>query len=323
MSQPADQKPPSALRSRLHQIVFEADTPAGRAFDVTLLVAILVSVMAVILESMEPLRARHGLLLRNVEWGFTLLFTAEYVLRLVAVRRPLKYALSFFGLVDLLAILPTYASALLPGAHSLLVVRILRLLRVFRILRLSEFLSQAQVLGTALRASRQKITVFMLTVLTITVIMGALMHLIEGPASGFESIPHGIYWSIVTLTTVGFGDITPKTVPGQMLASLLMIMGYGIIAVPTGIVSVELAQATREAGVSNQACPACGRSGHDLDARHCKHCGARLSRAPTLSACRTPASCPCAGRGCTPPSRAGAGRHPPWAWRAPGSAGTS
>jgi voltage-gated potassium channel len=243
---------------------------------VGLLVAIALSVTAVVLESVAPVRARHGSLLRSVEWAFTVLFTLEYVLRLVAVRQPLRYALSFFGLVDLLAILPTYAGALLPGAHSLLVVRILRLLRVFRILRLSEFLGQAQVLGNALRASRQKITVFLLTVFTITVIMGAVMHLVEGPAGGFESIPHGIYWSIVTLTTVGFGDITPKTVPGQMLASLLMVMGYGIIAVPTGIVSVELAQATRAAAISNQACPSCGRSGHDLDARHCKHCGAAL-----------------------------------------------
>ena len=272
----AEQKPPTPLRARLHQIIFEADTPAGRAFDLGLLVAIAVSVTAVVLESVASVRARHGTLLRGVEWAFTLLFTLEYVLRLVAVQRPLRYALSFFGLVDLLAILPTYAGALLPGAHSLLVVRILRLLRVFRILRLSEFLGQAQVLGNALRASRQKITVFLLTVFTITVIMGAVMHLVEGPAGGFESIPHGIYWSIVTLTTVGFGDITPKTVPGQMLASLLMVMGYGIIAVPTGIVSVELAQATRAAAVSNQACPSCGRGGHDLDARHCKHCGAAL-----------------------------------------------
>ncbi|HET9451624.1 MAG TPA: ion transporter, partial [Aggregicoccus sp.] len=270
----AEEKPPTPLRARLHQIIFEADTPAGRAFDLGLLVAIALSVTAVVLESVTSVRARHGPLLRGVEWAFTLLFTLEYVLRLVAVQRPLRYARSFFGLVDLLAILPTYAGALLPGAHSLLVVRILRLLRVFRILRLSEFLGQAQVLGNALRASRQKITVFLLTVFTITVIMGAVMHLIEGPAGGFESIPHGIYWSIVTLTTVGFGDITPKTVPGQMLASLLMVMGYGIIAVPTGIVSVELAQATRAAAVSNQACPACGRGGHDLDARHCKHCGA-------------------------------------------------
>lgn len=272
----AEQKPPTPLRARLHQIIFEADTPAGRAFDLGLLLAITLSVTAVVLESVTSVRARHGTLLRGVEWAFTLLFTLEYVLRLVAVQRPLRYALSFFGLVDLLAILPTYAGALLPGAHSLLVVRILRLLRVFRILRLSEFLGQAQVLGNALRASRQKITVFLLTVFTITVIMGAVMHLVEGPAGGFESIPHGIYWSIVTLTTVGFGDITPKTVPGQMLASLLMVMGYGIIAVPTGIVSVELAQATRAAAVSNQACPSCGRGGHDLDARHCKHCGAAL-----------------------------------------------
>jgi voltage-gated potassium channel len=272
----AEQKPLTRLRARLHEIIFESDTAAGRIFDLGLLVAILVSVTAVILESMAPVRARHGPLLRSVEWGFTLFFTLEYVLRLVAVRRPLRYAVSFFGLVDLLAILPTLAGALVPGAHSLLVVRILRLLRVFRILRLSEFLGQAQVLGTALRASRQKITVFLLTVMTITVIMGALMHLVEGPEHGFESIPHGIYWSIVTLTTVGFGDITPKTVLGQMLASLLMVMGYGIIAVPTGIVSVELANASRPGAISNQACPACGRSGHDVDARYCKHCGAPL-----------------------------------------------
>jgi voltage-gated potassium channel len=196
------------------------------------------------------------------------------VLRLVAVERPWRYARSFFGVVDLLAILPTYASLLAPEAQSLMVIRAIRLLRVFRILKLAQFLNEADVLLTALRASRRKITVFLGGIATVVIIVGALMYLIEGEAHGFSSIPVSMYWAVVTLTTVGYGDIAPRTALGQLLASLLMILGYGVIAVPTGIVSVELANASR--GVSRQACPACGAEGHDLDAVHCKHCGAQL-----------------------------------------------
>jgi voltage-gated potassium channel len=276
VSSASEQSHPSGLRHRLHEIVFEADTPAGKLFDVVLLWAILLSVATVLLESVAPIRERHGELLRAVEWFFTALFTVEYLLRLVSVLKPLRYARSFFGLVDLLALLPTYLSLLLPGAQSLLVVRVLRLLRVFRILKLAEFLGQAEILMTALRASRQKIIVFLCGVLSTVVIMGAVMYLVEGEKNGFDSIPRGMYWAVVTMTTVGFGDITPKTVIGQFIASLLMVAGYGILAVPTGIVSVELAAATRNKHIDTQACPGCGTYGHDSDAVYCKHCGTHL-----------------------------------------------
>jgi voltage-gated potassium channel len=242
---------------------------------VALLWAIVLSVLAVMLESVAEVRARYGHALHVAEWAFTLLFAVEYVLRLFAVRKPLDYARSFFGIVDLMALLPSFLSVLLPGAQTLLVVRVLRLLRVFRILKLGHLLGQAEVLLTALRASRPKIIVFLGTVLTIDVIMGSVMYMVEGEENGFDNIPRSMYWAIVTMTTVGFGDITPKTVYGQLIASVLMIMGYGIIAVPTGIVSVELAAATRQRP-DTQACPGCGAQGHDLDARFCKRCGTAL-----------------------------------------------
>ncbi|EPX57092.1 Potassium voltage-gated channel subfamily KQT [Cystobacter fuscus DSM 2262] len=257
----------------MHTIIFESDTPAGRAFDVGLLWAIVLSVLAVMLESVESIRVQHGQAIRVLEWCFTVLFTLEYVLRLLSVNRPLLYASSFFGLVDLLAILPSVLSLVLPGMQSLLVVRVLRLLRVFRVLKLASFLGEADVLLTALRASRQKIIVFLGAVLSTVVIMGSVMYMVEGSANGFDSIPRGMYWAVVTMTTVGYGDLSPKTVPGQFIASVLMIMGYGILAVPTGIVSVELAQATRQHAIDPRACPGCGLEGHDLDARHCKRCG--------------------------------------------------
>jgi voltage-gated potassium channel len=263
------------LRGRLHEVIFEAETPAGRAFDITLIGLIILSVLAVMLESVGEIRGRYGAQLYVVEWAFTLLFTLEYMLRLVSVRRPLRYAASFYGVVDLLAIAPTYLSLLVPGSHYLLVVRILRLLRVFRVLKLAAHLSEADVLMRALRASRRKISVFLLTVLTLVVIIGTLLYVIEGEDNGFTSIPISIYWAVVTLTTVGYGDISPKTPLGQALAALVMITGYGIIAVPTGIVTVEIAQAARKA-VSTQACPECGAEGHDADAAYCKYCAARL-----------------------------------------------
>lgn len=266
-------------RSRLHEVIFEADTPAGRSFDVALLVAIVASVVAVSLESIDPAQApwrvRWGPWLRGAEWLFTLLFTLEYALRLACVQRPLRYARSFYGVVDLLAVLPTYLSVILPGAQSMLVIRALRLLRVFRVFKLAHFLAEARVLRSALAASRSKIVVFLVTVLTVVLIVGATMYLVEGRESGFDSIPRGVYWAIVTLTTVGYGDISPQTPLGQALASLVMILGYGIIAVPTGIVTVELGRASRRP-VSTQACPGCGAEGHDPDARFCKHCGAEL-----------------------------------------------
>lgn len=268
--------PDSRWRSKLHEVIFEADTPAGKAFDVALLIVILASVLVVLLESVPSVRAEHGRTLWAVEWGLTGLFTVEYLLRLVSVRQPARYARSFFGIVDLLAVLPTYLSVLLPGAQTLLVVRALRLLRVFRILKLGEFLGEARMLIVALKASVRKIVVFLVAVLVMVLIIGSLMYLVETPESGFTSIPQSIYWAIVTLTTVGYGDIAPQSVLGRMLASLVMILGYGLIAVPTGIVTVELSQAGRPKLVSTQACPSCGLQGHDSDARHCKYCGAPL-----------------------------------------------
>ena len=264
-----------AWRSRLHEVIFEADTPAGKAFDVVLIASILVSVAAVILESVSTVRAGYGRLLYGIEWFFTVLFTFEYILRLLSVRRPARYATSFFGLVDLLAVAPTYISVFVPGSQSLLTIRMLRLLRVFRVFKLTAYLGEARILTTALRASRRKISVFLFAVLTIVVIIGSAMYVIEGEENGFSSIPTSIYWAIVTLTTVGYGDLSPQTALGKSLASLVMIMGYGIIAVPTGIVTVELSQAVGRS-TSTQACPECGAEGHDPEAVHCKFCGARL-----------------------------------------------
>jgi len=265
----------SATKTRIHEIIFEADTPAGKAFDVALLVMIILSVVAVMLESTSTLAARYGHALRTFEWIVTILFTIEYLLRLYCVRQPLRYARSFFGIVDLLAILPTYLSLVIPGAQSLLVIRALRLLRVFRVLKLAHFVGEASELTAALRASARKIIVFLGAVLTLVIIVGSLMYLIEGEANGFSSIPVSIYWAIVTMTTVGYGDIAPQTALGKILASAIMIMGYGIIAVPTGIVSVELAGVTRKR-ITTQACPECGAGGHDSDAIYCKFCGAKI-----------------------------------------------
>ena len=273
---PAEERPSTKRRARLHEIIFESDTAAGRYFDLALIWLILLSVATVILESVREVREQYGPLLYALEWLFTLLFTVEYFLRLLSVRRPLRYARSFFGVVDLLAIIPTYLSILVPGSQYLLVIRILRLLRVFRLLKLSEYVAEADTLRRALRASRRKISVFISAVLLLVVIIGALMYVVEGEAHGFTSIPRSIYWAIVTLTTVGYGDLSPQSALGQILASIVMIIGYGIIAVPTGIVSVELAHAVREQKVSGQSCPSCSAEGHDPDAIWCKYCGAKL-----------------------------------------------
>lgn len=266
----------SPWRARLHEIVFEADTPEGRAFDIVLVVLILAAVVTAMLESVQTLPAGLRDALRLAEWGFTALFTVEYGLRLVSVQRPLRYATSFFGVVDLLAVLPTYLSLLFPGSQSLLVIRSLRLLRIFRVLKLTRFLSEAQALRRALLQSRPKITVFLTTVLVAVSIVGAAMYLVEGPENGFTSVPMAMYWAVVTMTTVGYGDISPGTAVGKLLASILMILGYSLIIVPTGIVSAEMAQQAARAPISTQACPACSREGHDADARHCKWCGATL-----------------------------------------------
>ena len=262
-------------RARTNEIIFGHDTPAGKAFDVGLIWLILFSVAVVMLESVEAIRTDYGPLLRAFEWGFTIVFTIEYGLRLWCVDRPMRYAKSFFGIVDVLAILPTYLSVMLPGGQALLTVRLLRLLRVFRVLKLAHHVSEAMVLMRALRASRDKITVFVAAVLAIVVIMGSLMYLIEGADHGFSSIPRGVYWAIVTLTTVGYGDVAPQTPLGQAFAAVLMIMGYSVIAVPTGIVTVELGHEMRRAKMG-RACGGCGADGHAEDARFCRRCGDEL-----------------------------------------------
>lgn len=273
-ARPAETAP--RWRRRLHEVIFEADTPEGRAFDVALLISILVSVIVVMLETVASLNARFGPVFLAVEWIFTILFTIEYALRLASVRSPLLYMVSFYGLVDLAAVVPTYIGLIFPASHYLMVVRALRLLRVFRVLKLVEYISEANMLWGALVASRRKISIFMLTVLMLVVIIGTMMYVIEGQQSGFTDIPTSIYWAIVTLTTVGYGDLAPLTPLGKTLASVVMLIGYSIIAVPTGIVSAELARAAR-GPVSTQACPNCGREGHDYDAVHCKFCGAVLN----------------------------------------------
>jgi voltage-gated potassium channel len=266
--------PRSPWRRRAYQIIFEHDTFEGRAFDVVLLWLIVLSVLAVMLESVRSVRASYGDLLRGLEWFLTILFSLEYGLRLVSAPHAGRYARSLFGVVDLLAVVPTWLSVVIPGAQSLLVIRALRLLRVFRILKLGHHVGEAQILVQALSASRRKITVFVATILTVVVVIGAMMYLIEGEANGFTSIPTSIYWAIVTMTTVGYGDIAPQTVLGKVLASALMIVGYGVIAVPTGIVTSELTHLGRTA--AGRACPSCGRIGHDTDAVHCKYCAAHL-----------------------------------------------
>ena len=270
------------LKRRLFEIIFLSDTPGGRAFDVCLIVAILVSVGAIMLDSVESVNRQYAHVLDAVEWGFTLLFSAEYAARLWCVRRPATYARSFFGIVDLLSVAPTYLAFFFPATTNVLVVRILRILRLFRILKLARYVGEADTLLTALRQSRRKITVFLYAVFTIVVIFGALMYLIEGEDAGFTSIPRGVYWAIVTLTTVGYGDIAPQTPVGQGLSSIIMVMGYGIIAVPTGIYATELREvlSTQRA---RRACPECGISGHEADARFCRRCGGALARHGTTS----------------------------------------
>ena len=265
----------SAWKDQLHEVIFEADTPAGKTFDVALLVAIVGSIAAVVLESVAPIRERYGTALRVAEWVFTVLFTIEYVLRWISVRQPWRYALSFYGIVDLLAVLPTYLSLLFAGAHALIVIRALRLLRVFRVFKVARYLGELTALVNAVRATRAKITVFLLTVLTLALILGTIMYVVEGAESGFDSIPRAAYWAIVTITTVGYGDIAPRTIIGQVVAAAAMVLGYSLIIIPTGIFSVELVAATR-ARITTQSCPECAKEGHDQDAVHCKICGAKL-----------------------------------------------
>ena len=265
-----------SVRQRLYQVIFESDTRAGRIFDICLLVVIILSVVVVMLDSMIAVRSRFSVELAALEWGLTALFTCEYIARVYCAKDTGKYVFSFFGIIDFLSVLPSYLGLIFGGAHYLMVVRILRMLRIFRIFKLSRYLTEAEVLLKALKASRAKITVFLGTVLTLVVVIGALMYLIEGPANGFTSIPRAIYWSIVTLTTVGYGDIAPRTAVGQFIACIVMILGYGIIAVPTGIVSVELQAATKSMLLPKK-CSDCGLNGHQEDAAYCRRCGQSFS----------------------------------------------
>lgn len=265
----------SDLRERTRRVIFEHDTAAGRGFDIALIAAIITSVVIVMIDSVPGVSQETRNDLLKAEWVFTALFTVEYVLRIWSSDARRKYVLSFFGAVDLFAILPTYIELLVPGSRFLAVIRVLRVLRVFRILKLMHFVGEASTLGRALRASRYKITVFVFTVFAIVVIVGSLMYIIEGAESGFTSIPESIYWAIVTLTTVGYGDIAPITPLGRLLAVMLMITGYGIIAVPTGIVTVELERATRTDS-KWRTCVNCGRATHAEDAQFCAGCGTPL-----------------------------------------------
>ena len=269
------ERPDTPWRTVLHEVIFEAETPAGKAFDIVLLWSIVLSVLTVMLDSVQDIQVHYGSSLYMAEWFFTILFTIEYLLRLVSVRQPMRYALSFFGIVDLLAILPTYLSIFLPGTQYLLTIRVLRLIRVFRIFKLASYVNDANILVTALRSSRRKIGIFILSVMTMVIILGSSMYIIEGPENGFTNIPTSIYWAIVTLTTVGYGDISPHTALGKSFASLVMLLGYGIIAVPTGIVTMEISHSAKRL-VSTNSCPECGAEGHDHDAAHCKYCGGKI-----------------------------------------------
>ena len=263
-------------RERLHGIIYESNTLAGKLFDVSLLVLIFASILVVILDSVQVWRESHGQLFTTLEWVFTIVFTIEYILRLISIRTPSKYIFSFLGIVDLLAIIPSYLSFFFIGAESLLVFRALRLLRVFRIFKLSRFISEMRFLGVAMKGSLRKISIFMMIVLMLVIILGSIMYLVEEGQNGFTSIPESIYWAIVTITTVGYGDITPATTMGKFVASLIMLIGYAIIAVPTGIVTTEMALVARNRDQNHEVCPRCGKEGHDADAKYCKACGEKL-----------------------------------------------
>ncbi|MFP4163102.1 MAG: ion transporter [Chitinispirillaceae bacterium] len=274
MDQSKNNSSPVSWREKLNEIIFEAETFRGKAFDVVLLIAILGSTLTVVLESVPELRNQFRPLFFYLEWGFTILFTIEYIMRLMCLRHPAGYMSSFFGVIDLLAVLPTYIGLLIPGAQSFLILRLLRLLRVFRILKLGAYLSAASLLRNAILASKRKVLVFLFAVLIMVLILGSMAYAIEGERHGFVSIPTSVYWAIVTITTVGYGDLAPQTTLGKLLASVAMLLGYAIIAVPTGIVTAEMARGS--SSVSTRACSFCDRGGHDPDADYCKFCGGKL-----------------------------------------------
>jgi len=263
------------IRDTLYSVIFGTDTPAGKRFDVALIIAICVSVLALMAESIEDIADHYYLYIRGLEWVLTILFTLEYAARIYCSPNPWRYIKSFYGIVDLLSILPSYLSLFIPGVNYLLVVRILRFLRIFRVLKLARYLSEANTLGRSMIGARRKILVFFLSVLVLATVFGALMFVVEGPANGFTSIPKSVYWTIVTITTVGYGDITPQTGLGQFVAALAMLLGYSILAVPTGIFTAELAQEIQRERM-NIMCPNCSAVGHDADAEYCKRCGSEL-----------------------------------------------
>jgi voltage-gated potassium channel len=264
-------------KNRLYIIIFHADTPAGKAFDVTLIISIFLSILVVMVESVEAYGTEYKYVLFILEWFFTIIFTVEYFLRIISAKSPGKYAVSFFGIVDIASILPTYISLLIPGAQVLMVVRVFRLLRLFRVFKMIRYVRESRILLNAITASKPKITVFILTILSICVIFGSVMYIIEGPENGFVNIPVSMYWVIVTITTVGYGDISPQTPAGQIIASSLMILAYGILAVPTGIISYEIARSTiSEDKKTEKVCPNCNTKGHAPDASFCKNCGTSL-----------------------------------------------
>ncbi|MBW8241244.1 ion transporter [Muricauda oceani] len=278
-----DYKPQAKWKNKLHEVIYEADTPSGKFFDIALFILIIISVILVMLESIDDFDARYHRTLLTLEWVITIFFTLEYIARLISIKKPMKYVFSFYGIIDFLSTIPLYLSYILAGSQVLLAVRAFRLLRIFRILKLVKFMGEASQLQSALKASRAKIAVFIYVVLILSVIMGTLMYIVEGDDSGFTSIPKSIYWTIVTLTTVGYGDIAPQSNLGQFLATVIMVLGYGIIAVPTGIVTAEFTRNgnkkndSKDNGhlvhVNTQACPNCSVEGHRDDADHCYNCG--------------------------------------------------
>ena len=271
-------RPLQGWRLRCYTIIFEADTRAGRLFDLGLIAMVLLSLLTVMLDSVASIHAEHGGWLTGLEIFFTAIFTVEYLLRLACVRQPLRYALSFYGIVDLLAVLPTYLALFMPELYALVDVRVLRLLRVFRILKLNAYVAEYASLAHALRASSRKISVFITGVLMIVLVMGTVMYVVEGPANGFTSIPTSVYWAISTMTTVGFGDITPKTDLGRAITSLMMLLGWGVLAVPTGIVTAEMSALRMGTPLkaTTRSCHACLSEGHQADSKFCRHCGAAL-----------------------------------------------
>ena len=269
-------RPAAGWRLRMYIIIFEADTRLGRLFDLALIAAILTSVTVVVLDSMAGVHAKHAAGLNALEWGFTIVFSIEYIARLACVRHPLRYAKSFYGIIDLVAVLPTYLAAMMPGLHALLDVRVLRLLRLFRLLKLAHYVAEYGALARALAASRRKILVFLSFVLMVVLIMGTLMYVVEGPVNGFTSIPLSVYWAVTTMTTVGFGDITPQTDLGRVVASVMMLLGWGTLAVPTGIVSAEFTAQRMLREPTTRTCHECLSEGHSPNAKFCRDCGAEL-----------------------------------------------